>query len=162
MASRSRSLVTLFSARPDGATSLALGLAALLSRVARVLLLELSPRPELAALLDLDESPNLVQLAYMARLGQVRVLDLEEHVQWREGLGVLIGSRAGRDRREEVSEQFLDSLFATAVSRFDQVVVDLGRSRAVLPAAVTAGALVWVVTPSPLGMAALDTAGGRA
>jgi hypothetical protein len=148
----------LFSARPDGASSIAVGLAALLSRTGRVLLLELSPRPELAPLLDLEESPNLFQLTYMSRLGQVRASDLDEHVQWRDGLGVLVGSRLRPEQREEITDHFVDGLLSTAASRFDHIVVDLGRPRSTLPAALTAGGLAWVVTPSPLGMAALDAA----
>jgi Mrp family chromosome partitioning ATPase len=150
-------IISVLSARPDGATSLALALAARLSAEGRVLVVDLClERPEVAPLLDLDESPNLHQLAYQSRLAAVRAVDLEAQVQWRDGMAVLSGSWLLPAQREEITNQFVDELLGNAVTRFDRLVLDLGRPRPILPALVAGGLLVWVVTPSPLGMAALD------
>lgn len=152
------SVVSVISARPDGGTSIALGLASVLSRTARVLLIDLAPRPEVAPLLDVDEVPNVYELSFLARLSPVGASDLEAHVQWKDGLGVLAGIWLLPWQREEITDTFVDGLIGTATSSFDHVVVDLGRPRAGLPPALTGGALLWVVTPRPLGMAALDRA----
>ncbi len=151
------SVISVFSARPDGATSVALALAARLSEAHRVLAIDLClERPEVATLLDMDESPNLYQLAYQSRLGAVRTDELETHAQWHDGMAVLTGNWLQRSQREEISDHFVDGLLAAGAAGFDHVIADLGRTRAELPAAVAASALIWVVTPSPLGMAALD------
>ena len=157
MAGREASVTSLLSARPDGATSLALALATRLSEAHRVLVVDLClERPEVATLLDIDGSPSVYQLAYQSRLGMVRPDELEAHVQWHDGMAVLAGSWTLPEQREEISDHFIDGLLATAAASFDHVVLDLGRARATLPPAVANGTLVWVVTPSPLGLAALD------
>src|ERR1700737_5540009 len=80
------------SARPDGATSLALGLAGTYARSGRALLVDLNlQRPEIAPVLDLDERQSLYHLAYAAQLEAVRPSDLEEHVAWHAGLRVVAG-----------------------------------------------------------------------
>jgi len=156
------SVVSVVSARPDGATSIAVGLAAVRSRTARVLLIDLCPHgPEVATLLDVDDSPNVRELSFVARLSPVSASDLEASVQWRDGLGVLAGARPEPGPREEISDAFVDGLVSAAAARFDHVVLDLGRPRAGLPPMLASGSLVWVVTPSPLGMAALDRAVGE-
>jgi Mrp family chromosome partitioning ATPase len=152
-----RSVVSVFSARPDGATSIAAGLAAVLSRTARVLLIDLCAHgPEVAPLLDVEDSPNVYELSFLARLTPVSASDLEAQVQWRDGVGVLAGNWPQPEQREEITDVFVEGLMTTAASRFDHVIVDLGRPRATLPPALAGGVLLWVVTPSPLGMAALD------
>jgi Mrp family chromosome partitioning ATPase len=155
---REASVTGVLSARPDGATSLAVGLATSLSEAHQVLLVDLCvERPEVATLLDVDGSPNVYQLAYQSRLGVVRPDDLQTHVQWHDGLAVLAGSWTSPQHREEISDPFIDGLLETAVQGFEHVVLDLGRPRASLPPALKSSTLVWVVTPSPLGLAALDS-----
>jgi len=157
MAGPERSVVSVFSARPDGATSIAVGLAAVLSQTARVLLIDLCAHgPEVAPLLDVEDSPNVYELSFLARLAPVSAPELEAHVQWRDGLGVLAGNWPQPGRREETTDLFVEGLVSAAASRFDHVVVDLGRPRPTLPPALGSGVLLWVVTPSPLGMAAFD------
>jgi MinD superfamily P-loop ATPase len=147
------SVVSVFSARPDGATSIAVGLAGVLSRSGSVLLADLcEDGPEVAPLLDVQESPNVRELSFVARLTAVGVSDLEATLQWRDSIGVLAGAA------EKVTDEFVERLTITAASRFDHVVVDLGRPRPTLPASLVGGELLWVVTPGPLGMAALDRA----
>jgi len=136
----------------------ALALAARLSEAHRVLAIDLNlERPELATLLDLDESPNVYQLAYQSRLSAVRGDELEAHVQWHDGIGVLTGCWLSSAQREEISDHFVDGLLTTAAASFDHVILDLGRTRGELPTALVGNTLAWVVTPSPLGMAALDS-----
>ena len=156
MAAQEQSVVSVFSARPDGATSVAVGLAAVLSQTSRVLVMDLCQHgPEVAPLLDVEDSPNVYELSFLARLSPVSGSELESHVQWRDGLGVLAGIwPAGQ--REEITDAFVDGLVSAAASRFDHVIVDLGRPRPTLPPALAGGVLTWVVSPSPLGMAALD------
>ncbi len=157
MAAPERSVVSMFSARPDGATSVAVGLAAVLSQTSRVLLIDLCPLgPEVAPLLDVEDSPNVYELSFLARLSPVSASELEAHVQWRDGLGVLAGIWPTAGQREEITDVFVEGLVSAATSRFDYVLVDLGRPRPTLPPALASGLLVWVVTPSPLGMAAVD------
>lgn len=151
------SVLSVFSARPDGATSIAVGLAAVLSRTARVLLIDLCAHgPEVAALLDVEDSPGVYELSFLARLSPVSASDLEAHVQWRDGLGVLAGAWPHPGQPEEITDHFVEGLVSAARSRFDHVIVDLGRPPPTLPSPLADGGLVWVVTPSPLGMAALD------
>jgi cellulose biosynthesis protein BcsQ len=157
MAAPERSVVSVVSARPDGATSVAVGLAAVLSQTSRVLLVDLCPHgPEVAPLLDVEDSPNVYELSFLARLSPVSASELESHVQWRDGLGVLAGIWPAAGPREEITDVFVEGLMSAATSRFDHVVVDLGRPRPSLAPALAGGLLLWVVTPSPLGMAALD------
>jgi Mrp family chromosome partitioning ATPase len=147
----------VLSARPDGATSLALALATRLSEAHQALLVDLClERPEVATLLDVDGSPNVYQLAYQSRMGVVTADGLEVHVQWHDGLAILAGSSTTLQQREEISDPFIVGLLATAAQSFDQVVLDLGRPLAALPPAIQNSTLFWVVTPSPLGLAALD------
>ncbi len=156
MAAPEQTVVSVFSARPDGATSVAVGLAAVLSQTLRVLLIDLCPHgPEVAPLLDVEDSPNVYELSFLARLSPVSASELESHVQWRDGLGVLAGIWP-TGQHEEITDVFVEGLVSAAATRFDHVIVDLGRPRPTLPPTLASGALIWVVTPSPLGMAALD------
>lgn len=157
MATPEPSILTVFSARPDGATSIAVGLAAARSRTARVLLIDLHDQmPEVGPLLDVQDSPNVQELSVVSRLAPVSASDLEASVQWRDGVGVLAGTWPPIAVGSEITNAFIDSLMATALARFDQVIVDLGRPQPNLAASLADGVLVWVVAPSPLGMAALD------
>ena len=146
----------IFSARADGATTVSVGLAAVLSQSSRTLLIDLNLQlSEVAALLDLDSSRNLFHLAYNAQLAPVDGDDLEGHLSWRDGIGVLPGIRKP-EHAESISDHFISGLLEAATKRFDNVVLDLGRVRDELPAAVSSGQLLWVVSPTPLGMDALD------
>lgn len=159
MATEGRTL-TVVSARPDGASSVAAALAAVLSRSGRTLLIDLNlERPEQAVVLDLEESPNLFHLAYRSKLGPANPAELEDHVQWRDGIAVLPGI-ARPDDAAEVSESFVDGLLVTAARSFEQVVVDAGRPRLAMPSSLAAGPILWVIAASPLGLAALDKTAG--
>src|SRR5579859_2943508 len=152
-------VVSVISARPDGATSIAVGLAGVLSRTGHVLIADLCEHgPEVAPLLDVEDSPNVRALGLMARLTPVGAGDLDAAVQWRDGIGVLAGPPTRAGRGETVPDGFVESLLIAAASRFDHVVVDLGRPRPDLSVSLAGGALLWVVAPGPLGMAALDHA----
>jgi hypothetical protein len=160
MATGPRSPITVVSARPDGASSVAAAVAAVLSRFGRTLLVDLNlDRPEQAALLDLDESPNVFHLAYRSKLGPAGPAELEDHLQWRDGIAVLPGI-ARADDAVEVTDVFVDGLVATATRSFERVVLDGGRPRPVQPSSLAAGLILWAVAPSPLGLAALDKAVG--
>ena len=153
--------IGVFSARADGATTVSVGMAAVLSARGRTLLIDLNlDSPEIASLLDLDASHNVFHLAYNAQLAPVGEDELEEHVSWRDGLAILPGLLKP-DQAERISDHFLTGLMQAAGHRFQHVVIDLGRVRSGFPAPVTAGALCWVVTPSPLGMDALERHFGR-
>ena len=153
--------IGVFSARADGATTIALGMAAVLSAKARTLLIDLNlDSPEIAPLLDLDASRNVFHLAYNAQLAPVGGDELEAHLSWRDGLAVLPGLLKP-DQTERISDHFLTSLMQAASQQFQHVVIDLGRVRSGFPTPVTAGELCWVVTPSPLGMDALERHFGR-
>lgn len=146
----------VFSARSDGATTVSVGLAAVLSQSSRTLLIDLNLQlSEIAPLLDLDSTRNLFHLAYNAQLAPVDGDDLEAHLSWRDGIGVLPGVRKP-GHVESISDHFLSGLLEAAAKRFDNVVLDLGRVRAELPATVSSGQLLWVVSPTPLGMDALE------
>src|SRR5947207_1499689 len=150
MAAQEQSVASVFSARPDGATSVAVGLAAVLSQTSRVLVIDLCPHgPEVAPLLDVEDSPNVYELSFLARLSPVSATELESHVQWRDGLGVLAGIWPAAGPHEEITDVFVEGLVSAATSRFDHVVVDLGRRRPSLAPALASGPLLWVVTPSP-------------
>jgi len=150
------STIAVVSARPDGATCLAVGLAAAFSADARSLLIDLNlDRPELAALLELDERQNLYHLAYNAQLAPAGPEDLEEHVRWRDNLAVITGITHPM-HRARISDLFVDGMLSTAQQKFEHVTVDLGRARGQIPTSLASGALLWCVTPSPLGLAAFD------
>ena len=129
--------IGVFSARADGATTIAVGMAAVLSARARTLLIDLNlDSPEIAPLLDLDASRNVFHLAYNAQLAPVGGDELEEHVSWRDGLAVLPGLLKP-DQAERISDHFLTGLMEAAGHRFQHVVIDLGRVRSGFPAPVT-------------------------
>ena len=154
-------LLAIVSARPDGATTVAAALAALLSASSRTLLCDLNlERPEIAPLLDLDDSKTVYQLAYGAQLAPVTADELEGHVSWHEGTAILPGA-SNPGEAALISDHFLQSLLETAARRFEQVVLDLGRVRTGVPAALRDASLLWVVAPSRLGLAAFDRAWRR-
>ena len=151
-------LIAVASARPDGGTMLALGLAALLSRTDRTLLIDLNlERAEIAPLLDIEESRTAFHLAYNAQLSPVTQPDLEDHLVWHEGLAVLpgVGDLA---QGQQIRNHFVAGLLQAARAGFKHVVCDLGRVRPDLPPAAVADALMWAVAPTPLGIWAFDRA----
>ena len=151
-------LIAVASARPDGGTTLALGLAALMSRTDRTLLIDLNvDRAEIAALLDIEESRTVSHLAYNAQLSPVTQQDLEDHLAWHEGLAVLPGV-ADATQGRQIRNHFVAGVLQAAQSGFKHVVCDLGRVRPDLPPAAVTDALLWAVAPTPLGIWAFDRA----
>jgi Flp pilus assembly CpaE family ATPase len=149
-------VAAVVSAHAAGATSVAAGLAGVLARDGRALLVDLNPEmAQIAALLDLDDKTNVYHLAHGARLEPVSAAMLEDHVRWHEGLAVLPGV-ADQEQARQVRDHFLNGLLDAASARFPWIVMDLGRVRPDLPRMATSGAVVWAVTPSPLGLAAFD------
>ena len=146
----------IFSARADGATTVAVGLAACLSARARTLLIDLNlDCPEVAPLLDTGCSKTIYHLAYNAQLAPVSPDELEEHLGWRDGLAVLAGI-THPEHAERITDHFLSGLLEAASGRFEHVVMDLGRLRVSLANPLTSTTLLWVVQPSPLGMEAME------
>src|SRR3989442_6027151 len=90
-------LIVIVSARSDGASSLALGLAAVLGARHRTVLVDLNrDNAEIATFLNADESKTLYHLAYNAQLAAITEIELREHFQWQDGLAVLPGTTAQR------------------------------------------------------------------
>jgi hypothetical protein len=154
-----RALVTgVVSARPDGATAVAIALAARLSATYRTLLVDLNlERPEIGPLLDLSGSSTVHHLAHNAKLGPIHTSELTEALVWRDGLACLAGVTRGVDATV-VTDLFVSGLLEAASAGFDQVVLDLGRLRPDLLAAPALDHLLCAVSPSPLGLWAFDRA----
>src|SRR2546423_12780501 len=92
-------LIAIISARSDGATSLALGLAAVLGARHRTVLVDLNrDNAEIATFLNADESKTVYHLAYNAQLAAITEIELREHIQWQDGFAVLPGIT---DQRQE-------------------------------------------------------------
>lgn len=144
------------SAHAAGATSLAAGLAGQIAGDERVLLVDLNPDlAQLATLLDLDDSANVYHLAHRARLEPVTAAMLDEHIRWHEGLAVLPGA-TDPSQAHLISDHFVNGLLDVAAGAYSWVVIDLGRVRPDLHPVAPRGVLLWIVTPSPLGLAAFD------
>jgi len=153
---RRAQVIGVSSARPDGATSVAVALSAQFCAQARTLVVDLNPvQPELGALLDLDGPLNLHHVAHAFQLGCVRSSDLERSLSWRDGVACVAGV-AHPDQGAEITTPFVSALLATASEMFEVIVLDLGRLRANLVGADAVDQLIWVVQPSPLGLAAFD------
>ena len=151
-------MVSVVSARPDGATTVAAALAAHWSAAERTLLIDLNlERPEVAALLDADATRTIYHLAFNSQLAPVAADDLEEHLAWHEGFAVLPGVTRP-SQRSAVSDHFVGALIEQAAQRFDRIVIDLGRLSPQIPPALASEELLLVVVPGPLGLAALDAA----
>jgi hypothetical protein len=148
--------VGVFSARADGATSVAIGLAAALAARARTLLVDLNlDNPEVATILDLDPEIGIFDLAYKAQLAPVDRDELEQHSGFRDRIAVLPGIHR-RDDVPRITPHFISGLLDAALQRFEHVVIDLGRLPSSLGDATGSGRLLWVVTPTPRGTAALE------
>jgi hypothetical protein len=144
--------IGVFSARADGATTVAVGLASVLAARARTLVLDLNfENPEVATLLDLDPEIGIFHLAYKAQLAPVDRSELE-HLGWRDQVAVLPGISRSEDV-ERISDHFLSALLQTASRSFENLVIDLGRLRSAPP---LTDRLLWVVSPRHLGTSALE------
>jgi len=64
--------------------------------------------------------------------------------------------RLGRDDVHPITDHFIVGLLDAASRRFEHVVIDLGRLPSSLAEATGSGRLLWVVTPTPRGTAALE------
>lgn len=149
-------VVALTSARSEGTTTLAAALAGVLSRGGRTLLVDLDlSLAEVGTLLNLDDSRGVYHLAYRTQLAPVGPVELDETVRWHEGLAVLSGI-ADEEDAWMVRNHFVTGLLDAAAKRFAWAVLDLGRVRVDLPWAISRGVIIWVVSPSPLGLAAFD------
>ena len=149
-------LITIVSARSDGATSIALALAAVFAVKKRTVLVDLNPdNPEVAAFLDADESKTVYHLAYNAQLAAITDAELHDHLQWRDGFAVLAGITNSR-QWEQITPLFIGNLLQVLRTEFEAVVVDAGRLRQALPAALKSDKVLWVVAPRPLGLAAFE------
>ena len=145
----------VFSARADGATSVAIGLAAVLAAKDRTLLIDLNlDNPEVATILDIDPEVGVFDLAYKAQLAPVDRDELEQHTGVRDRIAVLPGIKDSDDAGR-ITVHFLSGLIDAASRSYEHVVIDLGRMRAPL-AAIEVSALLWVVTPTARGTAAME------
>lgn len=157
-AEQTSQLIAIVSARSDGATSVALGLAGVLSAQQRTVLVDLNPdNPEVASFLDVDESKTVYHLAYNAQLAAITERELHDHLQWRDGLAVLPGITAPL-QWQQITPLFMGNLLQVLRTEFQTVLVDAGRLRQALPAGLTSGVVLWVVAPHPLGLAAFERA----
>jgi len=110
---------------------------------------------EVATFLDLDESKTIYHLAYAAQLAPISNDDLREQLQWRDGLAILPGITHPL-QREQITRHFLAELARALHDQFEVIVIDAGRVRPDLPEELASGAVLWVVSPQPRGLAALD------
>ena len=151
-------LIAIVSARADGATSLALGLTAVLGTRHRAVLVDLNrDNAEVATFLNADESKTVYHLAYSAQLAAITEIELREHLQWQDGFAVLPGITDQR-QAEQITPLFMGNLLQVLRKEFEMVLVDAGRLRQSLSSALSAGRVLWVVAPHPLGLAAFERA----
>ena len=151
-------LIASVSARSDGATSLALGLAAVMGARRRTVLVDLNrDNAEIATFLNADESKTVYHLAYNAQLAAITEMELREHLQWQDGFAVLPGITDPR-QAGQITSLFIGNLIQVLRKEFEVVLVDGGRLRQSLPSALSAGRVLWVVAPRPLGLAAFERA----
>jgi len=148
--------ITIVSARSEGASTLSLGLAAVLGARGRTALVDLNlESADLATFLDLDASKTVYHLAYNAQLAPVSDEDLRQHLEWHDGFAVLPGITHPQHRKQ-VHPHFIGSLFQALGTQFEALLIDGGRLHVSLPSELTAGKVLWVLVPRPLGMAAFD------
>ncbi len=150
--------ISVVSARADGATTVSLGLAAVLGARSRTVLVDLNlENRDVAPFLDLEETKTVYHLAYGAQLAPIADEELLQHLQWHDGFAVLPGITHPH-HREQITPHFVSSLLQALRGQFEHLVVDAGRIRPSLPDDAVAGTVLWVVSPRPLGMAAFDRA----
>ena len=151
-------LIAIVSARSDGASSLALGLAAVMGARHRTVLVDLNrDNAEVATFLNADESKTVYHLAYNAQLAAITEIELREHLQWHDGFAVLPGITDPR-QAGQITPLFIGNLLQILRKEFEVVLVDGGRLRQSLPSALGAGSVLWVVAPRPLGLGAFERA----
>src|SRR5260370_25360270 len=149
-------LIAIVSARSDGSTSLALGLAAVMGARHRTVLVDLNrDNPEIATFLNADESKTVYHLAYNAQLAAITETELREHLQWQDGFAVLPGITDPR-QAEQITPLFMGNLVQVLRKEFEVVLVDVGRLCQSLPSALSTGSVLWVAAPRPLGLAAFE------
>src|ERR1700682_4760329 len=132
-------LIAIVSARSDGATSLALGLAAVLGARHRTVLVDLNrDNAEIATFLNADESKTVYHLAYNAQLAAITEIELREHLQWQDGFAVLPGIT---DQRQagQITPLFMGNLLPGLREGFAVGVGGGGRLRQSLPSPLSAG-----------------------
>src|SRR5436305_9867418 len=135
---RPAQLIAIVSARSDGATSLALGLAAVMGARHRTVLLDLNrDNAEIATFLNADESKTLYHLAYNAQLAAITEIEMREHLQWQDGFAVLPGITDQR-QAEQITPLFRANLLQARRKESEVVLVDGGRLRQSLPSARSA------------------------
>src|ERR1700730_12063121 len=123
---RAGQLIAIVSARSDGATSLALGLAALLGARHRTVLVDLNrDNAEIATFLNADESKTVYLTAHRAQLVAIRDIEVLEHLQWQDGFAVLPGIT---DQRQagQITPLFMGNLLQVLRNEFAEVLVDRG------------------------------------
>src|SRR5258708_24186507 len=119
--------VGVFSARADGATSVAIGLAAVLAARARTLLIDLNlENPEVATILDLDPEVGIFDLAYKAQLAPVDRDELEQHCGFRDRVSVVPGITR-RDEVHPITDHYIFRLLEAAPRRLDHITISTGR-----------------------------------
>jgi Flp pilus assembly CpaE family ATPase len=112
---------------------------------------------EIATFLNADESKTVYHLAYNAQLAAITEIELREHLQWQDAFAVLPGITDQR-QAEQITPLFMGNLLQVLRKEFEVVLVDGGRLRQSLPSALSAGSVLWVVAPRPLGLAAFERA----
>lgn len=148
--------VGIGSARPDGATAVAIALAARLSVHGRTLLADVNQdRPEVAVLLDTDQRKNLYHLAFGSRVQRLGGRELADAVTWRGGLAIL-GGITDEEQAALVTAEFVAALIDAASEEFEYVVLDCGRLRPGTATAECVDQLACVLRPGPLGLASFD------
>ncbi|MGH7760601.1 MAG: hypothetical protein ACREOY_04180, partial [Candidatus Dormibacteraceae bacterium] len=132
-----------------------IGLAAVVAARSRTMLIDLNvDNPEIATILDLDPEVGIFDLAYKAQLAPVDRDELEPHTGMRDRIAVLPGINRSDDV-DRITPHFLSGLIDAASRRYEHIVIDLGRMPA-LAATIDFDRLLWVVTPTPRGTAALE------
>src|SRR5207244_4675226 len=117
-------LIAIVSARSDGATSLALGLAAVMGTRHRTVLVDLNrDNAEIATFLNADESKTVYHLAYNAQLAAITEIELREHLQWQDGFAVLPGITDQR-QADQSTPLFMRSILKALRKVLEEVAVD--------------------------------------
>src|SRR6202022_232963 len=134
-------LIAIVSARSDGATSLALGLAAVLGTRHRTVLVDLNrDNAEVATFLNAVETKTVFHLSYNAEPAAITDIELRQHLQWQDGFAVLPGITDHR-QAEQITSLFIGNLLQVLRKECEVVVVDGGRLRQSLPPALSASSV---------------------
>src|SRR5437762_6391843 len=113
-------LIAIVSARSDGATSLALGLAGVIGARHRTVLVDLNrDNPEIATFLNADESKTVYHLAYNAQLAAITEIELRQHLQWHDGFALLPGI-TDQPQAEQITPLFIGNLLRVLRKRSEE------------------------------------------